>query len=122
MDEMEDQKSKHLKPDANERMRCRQKQKQTTRLENVNKWMDLIPKPKNESPSVDAQEIKQVFSVVDNQNQETSLMMANNENVEQQPTADEGNNGLTVQQIPQTATSENPNDISVSVPSPQKQH
>ena len=105
MDKIDDQTSKHLKPDADKRMRCRQKQKQTTGMGNVNKWMDLIQYLKNESPSVDAEEIKQVFSKVDNQNQETSLLMASNENAEQPPTADEGNNGLTVQQIAQTANS-----------------
>ena len=105
MDEIDDQTSKHLKPDADKRMRCQQKQRQTTGIGNVNKWMDLIQYLKNESPSVDAEELKQVFPVVDNQNQETSLMVASNEGAEQPPRADEGNNGLTVQQIAQTANS-----------------
>ena len=61
MDKMDDQKSKHLKPDADERIRCRQKPRQTTGLGNVNKCMDLIHKLKNESPSVDAKEIRHVF-------------------------------------------------------------
>ena len=58
---------------------------------------------------------------MDNQNQETSLMMASNESAEQPPTADEGNNGLTVQQMAQTANSGNPNATNVIVISPQKQ-
>ena len=36
MDKIDDQKSKHLQPDANERMRSRQEQRQTTALGNVN--------------------------------------------------------------------------------------
>ena len=48
-------------------------------------------------------------------------MMASNASAEQPPTADEGNNGLAVQQISQTVNSGNPNAISVSVLSPQKQ-
>ena len=74
--------------------------------------MSITQKRKEESPSVDTEEIKHVFSVVDNQTQEKSLKMASNENVEQQPTADEGNNGLTVHQIAQTANSVNPNATS----------
>ena len=116
------QKSKHLKPDEDQRMLCRQKQRQTTGLGSVNKWMDLIPKLKNQNPSVDEEEIKQVFSLVDNQNQDTSLMMASNDSAEQPPTANEGNNGLTVQQIAQTANSGNSNSTSVSVLLPQEQH
>ena len=125
LDEMykiDDQKPKHLKPDANERVRFWQKQRKTTGLGNINKWMDLIQQLKNESPSVEAEEIKQVYSVVDNQNPETSIMMASNESAEQPPTADEGHNRLRVHQIAQTANSRNPNATSVSVPSHQKQH
>ena len=122
MDKIDDQKSKHLKPNADERMLCRQKQRQTTGLRKVNKWMDIIQKIEKESPSFDAEEIKQVFSVVDNQIQETSILMPSNGNVEQQqPTADESNNGFMVHQIALTAISGNPNATSVSVLSPQKQ-
>ena len=77
---------------------------------------------KNESPKVDAEEIKQVFSVVDNQIQETPSMMTNNESAEQPPTADEGNNGLTLEQRAQIENPGNPKVASVSVLSPQKQH
>ena len=49
-------------------------------------------------------------------------MMASNENVEQQPTADQGNNQFTVHQIAQTTNSKNLNATSVSVLLPQKQH
>ena len=58
MDKIDDQKSKHLKLDADERMRCRQKQRQTTGLGNVIKWIDTIQILKNENPSVDAEETK----------------------------------------------------------------
>ena len=99
MDRIDGQKSKYLKPDADERMRGRQKQRQTTGLVNVNKWMDLTQNLENEIPSVDAEDKKQVFSVVDNQSQEISFLMASNERAQQPPTADKGNNGLTVQQM-----------------------
>ena len=45
-----------------------------------------------------------------------------NESAEQPPTADDGNSGLTVQQIAHIANYVNPNATSVSVISPQKQH
>ena len=96
MDKIDDQTSRHLKPDADQHMRCRQKESETTGLGKVNKWMDIIQKRKNESPSVNAEEINQVFSVVGSQNQEMSLLLASNDNVEQQPTAGEGNNVITV--------------------------
>ena len=45
MDKIDDQKSKHLKPDdAEERMRCHQKQRETTGSGNRIKWMYLITK------------------------------------------------------------------------------
>ena len=55
MDKIDDQKSKHLKPYADERMRCRKKQRQTTGLGKLNKWLDNMQKRKHESPSVDAE-------------------------------------------------------------------
>ena len=106
MDKIDEQKPKHVKPEADERMRCRQNQRQTTGLGNVNNWMDLIQKLRNETPSVDAEEIKQVVSVVDNQNQATSILMTSNASAKQPPTADESDNGLTGQQIAQTENSE----------------
>ena len=54
MDKIDNQKSKHLKLDAHDRMRCRQNQRQTTGLGNVNKWMDILQKLKNENPSGEA--------------------------------------------------------------------
>ena len=63
-------------------MRTRQKQNQTTGFGNVIICMTLIQELKNEGPSVDAEETKQFFLVVDNQIREISLMMANYENAE----------------------------------------
>ena len=76
---------------------------------------------KIESLLVDAEDIKQVFPVVDNEYQETSSMMASSESAEQQPTADEGKKGLTVRQIAATANSETQNATNVNIISPQKQ-
>ena len=58
--------------------------------------------------------------LVDNQDEETSLMTASDESAEQPPTVAEGNNGSTDQQRAQTTDSVNPNTNSVIVLSPPK--
>ena len=61
--------------------------------------MVFVQKHEYESPSVDVKETKQVVSMVDNQSQETSFLMASSESAQRPRTVDEGNNGPTIHQV-----------------------